>query len=134
MRSYRAAFTPGRHRAAPHAILALSVFCADTDEAAQRMASSMQLSFVQLRAGRPGRLPHPDVAMAHAFSPDERAIVDFFTHLRICGTPEQVRDRIEEAAARTEADEIMLVTHAFEPQARLRSYELVAQAFGLPER
>jgi luciferase family oxidoreductase group 1 len=134
MRSYRAGFTPSAHRAAPHAILALSVFCADTDQAAQRMASSMRLSFVQLRAGRPGRLPHPDAALAHVFSPDERAVVDFYTNLRICGTPEQVRGRIEEAAARTEADEIMLVTHAFEPEARIRSYELVAQAFGLQQR
>jgi luciferase family oxidoreductase group 1 len=134
MRSYRAAFTPSPHRAVPHAILALSVFCADTDEAAQRMASSMRLSFVQLRAGRPGRLPSPDVALAHQFSTEERAVVDFFTHLRICGTPEQVRDRIEDAAARTEADEIMVVTHAFELQARLRSYELVAQAFALTPR
>jgi luciferase family oxidoreductase group 1 len=133
MRSYRAAFTPNERRAEPHAILALSVFCADSDEAAQRMASSMRLSFVQLRSGRPGRLPSPDVAMAHAFSPDERPIVDFFKGLQICGTPEQVRDRIEDAAARTEADEIMLVTHAYDLAARLRSYELVAQAFGLSE-
>jgi luciferase family oxidoreductase group 1 len=131
MRSYRAAFTPNAGRAEPHAILALSVFCADTDQAAQRMASSMRLSFVQLRAGRPGRLPSPEVAMAHVFSPEERAIVDFYKDLQIVGTPEHVRARIEEAADRTEADEIMIVTHAFEPAARLRSYELVAQAFGL---
>ena len=131
MRSYRAAFTPSARRATPHAILALSVFCADTDQAAQHMASSMRLSFVQLRAGRPGRLPHPDVAMAHPYSADERPVVDFFTNLQICGTPEQVRSRLEDAAARTEADEIMVVTHAFDPEARLRSYQLVAEAFGL---
>jgi luciferase family oxidoreductase group 1 len=131
MRSYRAAFTPRGERAEPHAILALSVFCADTEVAAQRMASSMRLSFVQLRTGRPGRLPSPETAMAHVYSPEERAIVDFYGALQIVGTPEQVRDRIEDAAARTEADEIMLVTHAFDLEARLRSYELVAQAFGL---
>jgi hypothetical protein len=45
-----------------------------------------------------------------------------------------VRARIEDAAARTEADEIMLVTHAFEREARLRSYELVARAFCLDTR
>ena len=93
------------------------------------MASSMRLSFAQLRTGRPGRLPSPDVAMAHVFSPEERAIVDFFGNLQIVGTPTQVRDRIEDAAARTEADEIMIVTHAYELEARLRSYELVAQVW-----
>ena len=131
MRSYRAGFTPNGTLTEPHAILALSVFCADTEEAAQRMASSMRLSFVQLRAGKPGRLPSPEVAMSHVFSPDERAIVDFYKDLQIVGTPDQVCARIEDAAARTEADEIMIVTHAFDPAARLRSYELVAEAFGL---
>jgi luciferase family oxidoreductase group 1 len=135
MRSYRAGFTPNATGAEPHAdayaILALSVFCADTDEAAQRMASSMRLSFAQLRAGRPGRLPSPDVALSHVFSPDERAVVDFYASLQIVGTPERVRARIEDAAARTEADEVMVVTHAFDPAARLRSYQLVAEAFGL---
>ena len=131
MLSYRAAFTPRGPRAEPHAILALSVFCADSDEAAQRMASSMRLSFVQLRSGRPGRLPSPEAAMAHAFSPEEQAVVDFYRTLQIVGTPARVRARIEDAAARTQADEIMIVTHAFDPEARVRSYELVAQAFGL---
>ena len=134
MRAYRAGFTAPAHatpRAEPYAILALSVFCADTYEAAERMASSMRLSFVQLRAGRPGRLPHPDVATAHVFSPDEQGIADFFADLQIVGTPERVRVQIADAVARTQADEVMIVTHAFDPAARLRSYELVAEAFGL---
>ena len=58
-------------------------------------------------------------------------MVDFYKSLQIIGTPDQVRARIADVVARTEADEVMLVTHAFEPAARLRSYELVAQAFGL---
>jgi luciferase family oxidoreductase group 1 len=131
MRAYRAGFTAAGHPTAPHAILALSVFCADTDETAERMASSMRLSFVQLRAGRPGRLPHPDVAMAHVFTPDEQGVADFFANLQIIGTPARVRAQIEDAVARTQADEVMVVTHAFEQAARVRSYELVAQAFGL---
>jgi luciferase family oxidoreductase group 1 len=131
MRAYRAEFVTSNPATTPHAILALSVFCADTDEEAERMASSMRLSFVQLRAGRPGRLPHPDVATAHVFTPDEQGIADFFANLAIVGTPAYVRGRIEDAVERTQADEVMIVTHAFDPAARLRSYELLAQAFGL---
>jgi alkanesulfonate monooxygenase SsuD/methylene tetrahydromethanopterin reductase-like flavin-dependent oxidoreductase (luciferase family) len=54
-----------------------------------------------------------------------------FKKLQIVGTPEQVRARIEEIATRTQADEVMVSTHAYDPTARIRSYELVAQAFGL---
>jgi alkanesulfonate monooxygenase SsuD/methylene tetrahydromethanopterin reductase-like flavin-dependent oxidoreductase (luciferase family) len=50
----------------------------------------------------------------------------------IVGTPAQVRARIEEVAARTQADEIMVATHAYDVKARIRSYELLAEAFALP--
>ena len=132
MRTYRTGFSTNGVLDKPHAILALSVYCADTEEAAQRMASSMLLSFVQLRTGRPGRMPSPEEAMAHIFTPGEQTIVEFYKKLQIVGTPEQVRARIEEVATRTGADEVMIATHAYDPVARVRSYELVAQAFGLP--
>jgi luciferase family oxidoreductase group 1 len=131
MGAYRTGFSTSGVLDRPHAILALSVFCADTEEAAQRMASSMLLSFVQLRTGRPGRMPSPEEAMAHAFTTEEQAIVSFYKKLQIVGTPAQVRARIEDVATRTRADEVMIATHAYDPAARVRSYELVAKAFAL---
>ena len=71
--------------------------------------------------------------MAYVYTAEEQAIVSFFERLLIVGTPEQVRAQIEAVARRTEADEVMIATHAYDPSARVRSYELVAQAFGLPE-
>jgi luciferase family oxidoreductase group 1 len=132
MRAYRTGFSTSGALDRPHAILALSVHCADTEEAAQRLASSMLLSFAQLRTGRPGRMPSSEEAMAHVFTPEERSAVAFFKKLQIVGTPEQVRARIEDVAARTQAHEVMIATHAYDPAARIRSYELVAQAFDLP--
>jgi luciferase family oxidoreductase group 1 len=133
MHAYRAGFSTNGVLKKPHAILALSVFCADTEQAAQRMASSMLLSIALLRTGRPARLPSPEEAMAHIFTPEEQAIAASFKKLQIVGTPEQVRARIEEIATRTRADEVMISTHAYDPTARIRSYELVAQAFALSE-
>jgi luciferase family oxidoreductase group 1 len=133
MRAYRAGFFRSGVLDKPYAILALSVFCADTEEEAQRMASSMLLSFALLRTGHPGRLPSPEEAMSHTFTPEEQKIVAFFKKLRIVGTPEQVRARIQDIATRSEADEVMIATHAYDPAARIRSYELVAEAFDLPE-
>jgi luciferase family oxidoreductase group 1 len=131
LRDYRARFSTSGALERPHAILALSVFCADTEEAARRLASSMRLSFVLLRTGRPRRMPSPDEALAHVFTPEEQAIVSLYENLVIVGTPAQVRTRIEALVGRTGADEVMIVTHAHDVAARLRSYELVAHAFGL---
>ena len=131
MHAYRTGFSTNGVLDKPHAILALSVYCADTEQAARRLASSSLLSFVQLRTGRPGRLPSPDDAMAHVFTPEEQPVVASYRRLQIAGTPERVRARIEEIATRARADEVMIATHAYDPAARIRSYELVAQVFGL---
>src|SRR5271168_2903442 len=133
MHAYRSGFFPTGMLDKPYAILALSVFCADTQEAAERMASSMLLSFALLRTGHPGRLPSPEEALSHVYTPEEEKIVAFFKKLRIVGTPEQVRARIQDIATRSEANEVMIATHAFDPAARIRSCELVAQAFDLPK-
>jgi luciferase family oxidoreductase group 1 len=131
MLAYRSEFSVDGVLDKPSAILALSVYCAETEAEAARMASSMFLSFSQLRTGRPGRMPSPEQAAAHVFTEDERAVVAAYKKLPIVGTPAEVRARIEEVAARTGADEIMIATHAYDPAARIRSYELVAEAFGL---
>jgi luciferase family oxidoreductase group 1 len=129
MRLYRERFQPGALQA-PHAILALSVFCADEEAAAERMASSMLLAFAQLRAGRAGRMPSPEEALSHRFSAEEEASIAPFRRLQIVGTPDRVRRGIERMAELTLADEVMLATHAHDPAARIRSYQLIAGAFG----
>ncbi len=128
LRLYRERFQPGP-LSEPHAILALSVFCAEEEHEARRMASSMLLTFAQLRSGRPGRMPSPEVALAHRYTPEEEAGIAQFRRLQIVGTPTQVRSAIERVVEKTGADEVMLATHAYEPAARVRSFELVAQAF-----
>jgi luciferase family oxidoreductase group 1 len=129
MLTYRERFRPGR-LARPHAILALSVFCADTEEAAQRMASSVLVSIAQLRSGRPDRMPSPEEALAYVFTPAEEIAIASFRRVQIVGTSPNVRQRIDQAVERTGADEVMIASHTFEPEARLRSYELLAGAYG----
>ena len=133
MLGYRDAFRAGALEA-PHAILAVSVVCAETEAEAQRLASSMQLSWVRLRSGRPSKIPSPETALSHAYTAQEAAAVDAYRHLQIVGTPASVRERIETLAARTRADEIMITTVTHDPAARLRSYQLLAEAFALADR
>jgi alkanesulfonate monooxygenase SsuD/methylene tetrahydromethanopterin reductase-like flavin-dependent oxidoreductase (luciferase family) len=47
------------------------------------------------------------------------------------GTPATVRARLEAVAEAYAADELMIVTITHDHQARRRSYELIAEAFGL---
>ena len=124
LRQYREAFRPGALER-PHAILTLAAFAAESEEAAQRLASSSLRMFIDLRSGTPRRLQSPDVAM-RKLTPEESEIAEQFRSIGIVGVPEQVRAEIESRAEHTGADEIMIATLAFDAVARRRSYELIA--------
>jgi luciferase family oxidoreductase group 1 len=132
MRAYRDQFRPSRHRSAPHAILALSVACADTDEEAERLAASQDVAWVHLAAGRPIPLPTVEDALAYAWTQGEELQRRAVRQRRVIGGPSRVREMVERLVDATAADEVMVTTMVHDHAARVRSYELLAEAFGLP--
>jgi luciferase family oxidoreductase group 1 len=131
MRLYRDQFKPGPFEH-PHAILTLSVVCAPTDGEAERLLSSLLVAFARLRTGQASLLLPPDQAIAYEFSPAERSVVESIRGRHIAGSPARVKARIEEIAASTMADEVMVSTFIYGHEERKRSYELLAKAFDLP--
>jgi luciferase family oxidoreductase group 1 len=129
MRAYRENFEPSEDFGRPSAILAVAVVCGETDEHAQRLASSMELAWVRMRSGKPGPLPSPDEAMAYSYTPAERRLADAYRAMQVIGDPPTVRARIEELAERTLADEVMVTTNVYDHAERLGSYERLAAAF-----
>lgn len=130
-RTYREAFVPSEAFAQPHAILAMSVVCADTEAEAQELALSMELVWLKLRKGETGALPTPDECRAYPWTQAEREAIAPLVALQVIGTPEQCVARLRAVAAESGADELMLTTVVHDHDARLRSYALLAEAFGL---
>jgi luciferase family oxidoreductase group 1 len=131
IRAYRESFEPSAQFPAPHAILAVSVICAETEEQAQHLAWTLELSLVRYRTGRLGPLPTPEEAMAYPYTPQERAAIREYRDLHIVGSPATVRARIEALLEEVTVEEVMISSMIHSQEARLRSYELVAEAFGL---
>jgi luciferase family oxidoreductase group 1 len=129
MRAYRENFEPSKDFVRPSAILAVAVICGETEEHAQRLASSMELAWVRMRSGKPGPLPSPEEAMAHPYTPAERRLADAYRTMQVIGDPSTVRTRIEELAECTMADEVMVTTNVYDHAERLGSYERLAAAF-----
>lgn len=127
--AYRAAFKPGAHFAKPHAILCVSAVVAPTDEEAEFLAGSQALSWALFHSGQIRRLVSPQEAAAHAYTAHERAIIDQQRPLWIIGSPETVKAVIEEKAAASGADEVMVTTTMYDYALRQRSYRLLAGAF-----
>ncbi|BDI59921.1 LLM class flavin-dependent oxidoreductase [Qipengyuania nanhaisediminis] len=125
---YRREFTPSHALDRPHVMVAMNVFAADSEAEAQLIASSQQQSFVALRTGNPGKLPPPVANYAASLPPSSRAMLDHLAQAAAVGTPDMVAERIAAFVARTGADEIMLCGATHDPEARLRSLDLVMDA------
>ncbi len=128
---YRREFEPSEHLARPLQGIALSVVCADTDEEAWRLTASMRMAVLLLHRGKLIQIPPAEAALDYlekefgsrdAAPPGRRMIA---------GTPETVRAGIEAAVAEYGAEEVLIVTMVHDHAKRRRSYELVAEAFGL---
>ena len=87
---------------------------------------------IRLRTGRPGLVPTPEEAEAYEFSPMEEEFANSWNANVIHGTADEVRAGLDDLHKRTGADELMLTGNAHSGDVRLRSYELIADAYGLP--
>lgn len=129
LRRYRGAFVPSPRRPEPWAILAVSVICAETDDAAEALASSFELSMVWFLQGiRDRPLPSVEEARAYRYSEHEEPLRRGRRSHVLVGGVAQVRERLAELVEVSGADELMVTTHVHDHAARKRSYELVAEA------
>lgn len=132
MRVYRERFEPSPEFPQPHAILAASVICADSDEQAEELALSIAFVFFSLHTGRvSGGLPSPEEVMAYPMNDHERKLFQSIHARHIAGSPAAVRAQLDTLIEQTQADELMILTVVHDHAARLHSYDLLAKAFEL---
>ncbi|WNO74410.1 LLM class flavin-dependent oxidoreductase [Streptomyces sp. AM8-1-1] len=129
---YRESFRPSAVLDAPYALIGVAALAADDEKEARRQVLTGALSMLRLRTGRPGLVPTPEEAEAYRFSPMEREFVDSWLTNIVHGTPDAVRTGLDDLQKRTGADELMLTANAHGGDIRLRSYELIADAYELP--
>jgi len=124
LEAYRSEFRPSAELQRPYAMVGVTAIAADTDEQAALLATSLEQAVVNLRTGRPGRLPPPRADLR--WGPHERAVLDEFLGCSAIGSPATVRARLASIVERTQADELIIASQVFEHAARLRSHEIVA--------
>lgn len=129
--AYRAAFAPSAAFPEPHAILAVSALVAPTQDEAKFLSTSQAVSWALFHSGEERKLLAPDVAAARRLTPQQQAVIDKQSKLWIVGDPQQVRAAIEQQAEAAGADEVMVTTTVWDHEQRLRSYRLLAEAWGL---
>ncbi|MBS0409526.1 MAG: LLM class flavin-dependent oxidoreductase [Proteobacteria bacterium] len=126
---YRARFRPSPHLDRPYLMLGLTVLAADTDAEALRLFTSSQQAFVNLRSGRAGQLPPPVDDLEAAIGPHGAAMAREALARSVVGGPATVRAGLDAFIARTQPDEVMVTAQVFDPAARLRSFEILAEVY-----
>jgi luciferase family oxidoreductase group 1 len=128
---YRERFTPSPRLPRPKVMVATWALCADTEEEAERLATSSRMALSLLRTS--GKMiPVPTVETATRFLKDPAGALPIARRRRMTlGTKRTVRDGLDAIAREYEAEELMIVTITHSHEARKHSYELIAEAFGV---
>ncbi|KUG08652.1 LLM class flavin-dependent oxidoreductase [Solirubrum puertoriconensis] len=128
---YKERFRPSEFFQVPTANVALFVLCADTDEKAQQLRASLELQMLRIEQGKRGPFPTYEEAKVYQYTPEEQTRLEFNRHRMISGTPEQLREQLEQLAASYGVNELVIVTITADFADLLRSYQLLAEAFEL---
>jgi luciferase family oxidoreductase group 1 len=134
MQAYRDHFRPSRWRDRPEGSIGVAVMCAETEDEANRLALSRDLSRLRLEQGRMGPTPTVEEAEAYPYTEQERARIAYNRRRQMIGSPSQVKEKLLELGALYGVGEFVAVPICYDFAARLRSYELLAEAFGLQPR
>ncbi|MFD1331357.1 LLM class flavin-dependent oxidoreductase [Methylopila musalis] len=128
---YRDTFKPSAQLDRPYAAVGVNVIAAETDAEARRLFTSTQQSFTRMFRGTRGLLPPPLDDIEAFWSDREKAQVSHMLSCSIVGGPATVRDGLARLAERTGADEFIAAAAIWDRDARLRSYDILAEAAAL---
>lgn len=133
-REYKRRYQPSQREPQPHALLCAFVICARTAAEAERLAGSIDLRRLNMDYGVNAPVPNHEEAARYPYTEADRRRITHHRRRVLLGTPETVRDRLLEMQETFQADELMAITITGDYDSRLKSYELLAGAFGLSQR
>jgi luciferase family oxidoreductase group 1 len=128
LRLYRSLFRPSEYLARPYVMCGLNVVAAETDAEARRLFTSLQQAFINLRTGRPSKLPPPMDDIEAVVHPSAHPMLAQVLARAVVGAPQTVQAGLAAFFARTGADEVIVTAQIYDHAARVRSFEITAEA------
>jgi luciferase family oxidoreductase group 1 len=125
---YRERFEPSAQLAEPYVTVGCNVIVADTEDEARRLFTTPQQNSTRMVRGTRGRLPPPVDDIESFWSPMEKAQASSMLACSFHGTTATIKAKLAPLIEATGADELMVAAAIWDHQARVRSFELLAQA------
>ena len=124
---YREQFKPSEQLSEPYCGAAINIFAADSDAEGEALKRGVMQGFIYLRRGKPGPLKPPAADLNEIASPEEIAMSEQVMCESAVGAKESARSYIEQFLKRTQADELILTCHAYDHEARIKSFGIGAE-------
>jgi luciferase family oxidoreductase group 1 len=134
VKAYRSKFKPSEHFPEPKEILAIAVLCAETEEKARQMRKLSDFFLLQFEKGVIEPIRSYESIKDYQFTPMEMERIRYNSGRIISGTQQQVKEQLTQLAKEFDVDEIMVTTMTYSHEDRIRSFELLAEAFELEGR
>ena len=128
---YRKHFKPTEDQQEPKALIASFVMCGETEEEANQLRKYIDYILLQFDKGNYQSLPEFEDIRNHQFTSFEKQRLHYNAGRIISGTPDRVKEKITNLAKDFEVDEVIISTMSFNKELRLKSFELVAEAFSI---
>jgi len=128
---YRQHYQPSARHPEPTTTACVWALMADTEEEAEFQFMSRARTRLARDQGVLVQVEAPEVAAAHDYSPAQEARIRVMREESFVGTPETVGTRLRALADQMGLDELVILTWAYELDARKRSYELFAKEFAI---
>ncbi|MCT2538159.1 LLM class flavin-dependent oxidoreductase [Aquibacillus koreensis] len=131
---YKQSFQPSEMQRTPASMIAFFLVCAETDEEAEQLATSIDVQFLQVAKGeKSDGILSPEQAIKYPFTPTDHQIVRENRNKMLVGSPETVKAKLETLSEEYNTDEFMLASIMHDFHAKVKSYQLLAKAFGLKD-
>lgn len=124
---YRQNFRPSEVLQKPYVLSCVNVVAADTDKEAERLSTSLKMLFMGIVTNKRRLLQPPVDSMEGIWSDIEAAAVEQMLDFTFIAGPEKLKEQLQSFLKHTQVDELMVTSHIYDHQARLRSYEIVAE-------
>ncbi|MCQ4035447.1 LLM class flavin-dependent oxidoreductase [Kaistella montana] len=122
---YKENYKPSEKFPEPYTIACVNGIAAETNEEAKKLATTLYQAFLNII--RNDRKPYspPVDDIDDVWNPMEKAHVLKMLHYSFIGDPETLTSKLSSFQEAFQVDELMITSHIFDEEARLKSYEII---------
>jgi len=134
IRAYRERFKPSEELHEPKASVGIFVFCSESEEKVTRMQTIMDYRLISLEKGKIDMTPSYEEASVYSYSASEWSRVQYNRQRMVVGNPDEVKNKLTRLVSSLGVDEIVVATFSEKFEDRMKSYELLADAFQISSK